>query len=103
MAVGYVIVTLIAKCRVSRSDKQLYMVVCLAFGSVLYYFLSKGYRVLNIDDVVVKFEAPIDEEDGEDDSDFDQVLSKRMKHDFELVVEPVNISNDNSQIELLKI
>ena len=103
VAVGNVIVTLIAKCRVSRSDKQLYMVVCLAFGSLLYYFLCKGYRVLNIDDVVVKFEAPIDEEDGEDDSDFDQVLSKRMKDDFELVVEPVNISNDNSQIELLKI
>jgi len=105
VAVGNMIVTLIAKCRVSRSDKQLYMVFCLAFGSVLYYFLSKGYRVLNIDDVVVKFEAPIDEED-EDDSDlpplYDPVLSKRMNHDFELVVEPSNISNDNSQIELLK-
>jgi len=92
VAIGNIIVVGISEVKVSRADKQLIMAFCLAFGSTLYYFLSKKYKVLSIDDVIVKFEAPLSEES--------EVLTiGELENELN---PPTYNSNDHSQIELLK-
>jgi len=90
VAVGNVFVIMISGLKVSRSDKQLYFVYGIAVATLVFFFTSKYYEVLSVDDVVMKFEDPEAHTELKEKEDQDSVESKELMADVQ------TLGNDSS-------